>query len=136
MAESDFYDPSQLYFSVFEVFEANEIRLVVSRVKIEMPEEDPISPSRPQEENKTTWKGCEHHGVKKIQEFSSAVPSSPLNRHNTMGSVGRKNETVYPFVSQICFSNDQHYLACLISGTVNRIVIYEWKAGKKVPIVS
>jgi hypothetical protein len=54
MAESDFYDPSQLYFSVFEVFEANEIRLVVSRVKIEMPEEDPISPSRPQEENKTT----------------------------------------------------------------------------------
>ena len=108
----------------------------MSRVKIEIPEEDPISPSNKPEEIKTSRKGCEHHGVKKIQEFSSAVASSPLNRNNTIASVGRKAEAVYPFVSQICFSNDQHYLACLISGTVNRVIVYEWKAAKKVPVVN
>ena len=61
MAESDFYDPSQLYFSVFEVGEGNEVRLQMPRAKIDMPEEDMTSPNPVPEEVKTR-RACDHHG--------------------------------------------------------------------------
>jgi len=60
-----------------------------------------------------------------------------MHRRDTVVSGSpKKSDKSYPFVSQICFSDDQHYVGCLVSGSVNRVVIYEWKVGKKVPVVS
>ncbi len=46
VAESDYKDPGQLYFSVYEVNETNDTRVRVSRQKVELPEDyRSVSPS-------------------------------------------------------------------------------------------
>ena len=53
MAEQDFHDPSLLYFSVFEITEGNNIRVLTPRIRIDVPEEEVASPRAAMEESKT-----------------------------------------------------------------------------------
>ena len=128
MAEQDFHDPSLLYFSVFEITEGNNIRVLTPRIRIDVPDEEVVSPRAAMEESKTRTaaNGRQH------AEFSSAAASSPgIPRRDTLhGSSKTPEPPAVPFVSQICFSNNFVYVACLVSGPVNRVVVYEAKAAK------
>ena len=53
LAESDLYDPSLLYFSIYDVTEGNQVRLLTPRVKIDLPEYEHGSPGPAAEETKT-----------------------------------------------------------------------------------
>ena len=77
-------------------------------------------------------------GPRTNQEFSSAAASSP---NIVRAQTGKQSSTFddkksLPFVSQICFNTDGRYLACLISGSVNRVIVYELKTGKVKPSAS
>ena len=46
LAETDFYDHSQLYFSVYDRKEDGEIAMAMKRVHIQLPEDEIMSPMR------------------------------------------------------------------------------------------
>lgn len=96
-----------------------------------MPQSDPNESERQEEVKAAGGRRCEQHG--RTKDFSSAAASSAhKNNAATMSGVGGKpsDQPSIPFVSQICFSGDFTYVACLISGSVNCVVVYEIKAGK------
>ena len=135
MAESDYTDPSELYFSIYEVNDQCEFRCVAERVKVELPEEDMVSP-RPSDLEHILKGRDQAYQARAHQDFNSAAAgSSPQNIGHTntgMGSVNSgkdKTQILLPFVSQICFSNNFQYVAVLVSGSVNRVAVYETKSG-------
>ena len=72
MAEQDYADPSQLFFSIYEVKESNQIKCVTPRIRIDVQtEEDNIDVNQIDEESKIA------RGPRTNQEFSSAAASSP-----------------------------------------------------------
>ena len=75
MAEQDFYDPSQLYFSIYEVKEGNICKMLSPRIRIDLPEDEVSSPGRLGEESKSRAPLSRLN-----QEFSSAAASSPGHR--------------------------------------------------------
>ena len=86
-------------------------------------------------------RGIEGHS-RAAQEFSSAAASSSpiiVNPAGTnLGSIvnGGSERSDLPFVSQIVFSNNFQYVACLVSGSINRVAIYECKPGGKTKLVA
>ena len=89
-------------------------------------------PSSDEDANNNEMGGVEEskaRGSRTHQEFSSAAASSPL-RKNGQGSVMDDSSNGMPFVSQICFSANFVHVACLISGSINKVIVYEIKAGK------
>lgn len=134
MAEQDYYDHSLLYFSIFEVSDSesgSDIRILVPRVQIELPDDESSSTPNGGEEETKGGRRCEFPHPKRHQEFTSAAAAqSTFKSDSKSASLGK------PFVSQICFSNDQYYIAILLSGPINRVMVYEWKTGKKQPLIS
>ena len=125
MADSDYTDPYVMYFSVYEVVTKEDVRLLLPRVKIEVPDDELVGQT-------VMGRGDETMRAQSRvqQEFSSAAASqvdNTVSRRNTVfsSSNGPGKTPLYPFVSQVIFSNNQTYVACLVSGAANRILIYE-----------
>ena len=120
MAESDFNDPSQLYFSIFDVNDDCQARPLFRRVRIDLPNEDMV-----EDEMRARLEG---QGARPAQEFTSAASNASPGLKGSSGVGGAKKDdspSSLPFVSQICFANSFTYVAVLISGSVNRVVVYE-----------
>ena len=129
MAEQAFEDPSQLFFSIFDVKQYNVITPLITRMKVDVPSAD-----NGEDMDQVAEEESKGPGRPRGQDFSSFVNSSPnIQRHDTNGHNGgsiKEGKHGLPFVSQLVFSANFVHLACLISGSINRVVIYEVKSGK------
>ena len=104
MAESDFYDPSHLYFSIYERKEDGEITYTVKRTRIELPEDEMVSP-RPTNEESRARRDTHMHsraGAEFPSDGASNSPAAPLNPPVTIGGSvlnGGSERSNLPFVS-------------------------------------
>lgn len=63
--------------------------------------------------------GCEYHKHESKKQPVEEVPE----------------QQAPSWISQVVFSHNMHYLACLVSGGLNGILIYEWQLKPKPNVV-
>ena len=75
--------------------------------------------------------------ARQASEFSGAAfpHMNQMKDTNSQPSKRITDPTQLPFISQICFSNNFSYVACLISGSINRLLIYEESKNGKVKLI-
>ena len=121
---TDYNNPSELYVDLYEVGEGAVFAPAGPRKKIEVPassiEADQKSPS-----------------LSPGGKAGSVDAGTALRQRTAVGSqmntstVGQECEPSPPVVSQIAFSYNFMYMAVLVSGMQNGVLVYDWRSRSK-----